>query len=169
MCCCLSGDPKDWIPLEKTPHFSVQPIAKKGITIQFVGPEKGGPVPSFSVTLPQRINETLLVPLPKHLFCHIDDILFFFFAPTVAQVLICTPPKFILFLSLRIHSAPKFPIPFSLPYPALSFRLGFRIMHDTFSSPSCEHWKDCLYSFMKMIGESILCCTGGHLFCLPFF
>lgn len=58
--------------------------------------------------------------------------------------------------------------PFSLHSPAFSSRGWLRIMPDTFSSPSCEHWKDCLDSLMKMIGESILCCTRGHLFCLPF-
>lgn len=100
-----------------------------------------------------------------------------FFPPTppaLAQVLVCIvlhllPPNFCCFYLWGPTPLQSFSIPFAFHYPAFSSGQCLGTVHDTFTSPSCEHWKDRRYSFMKMIAESILCSARGHLFCLPFF
>lgn len=70
ICCCLSGDPRDRILIEKNPQFWVQPIVETDIGVQFVGAEEGGPpVQHYFVTGNQW--DPHVSSSPKHLFFYI--------------------------------------------------------------------------------------------------
>ena len=80
ICCCLSGDPKDRIPLEKNPQFWVQPVVEESIGVQFVGEEEG--LTPLQHYFAQEINKTLKLPLlPSICFSIlvVGGVLFFFF------------------------------------------------------------------------------------------
>lgn len=79
ICCCLSGDPRDRIPLEKNAQFWVQPVVEESIGVQFVGKEEG--VTPLQHYFAQEINKTLKLPLlPSICFSIlvVGGVLFFF-------------------------------------------------------------------------------------------
>lgn len=138
-----------------------------------MGSQEGRPPPPpFSIIVLHEITETLLFPLLQT-FCFAILVAFSFF-PLIGlgpNTHTRTHTSFVVCFVLIFWDPPKpkvspSPFHFTLPFHPGQW-LG--IMHDIFTTWSCEHWKDCLYSFMKIIGESILCALGDTYFvCLSF-
>ena len=87
ICCCLSGNPRDRIPLEKNPQFWVQPIVES-TGVQFVGEEEG--VTPLQHYFAQEINKTLKLPLLPSICFSILVVGGVLFVSTLPQVLLGT-------------------------------------------------------------------------------
>ena len=144
ICCCLSRDPKDRIPLEKNPQFWVQPVVEESIGVQFVEEEEG--VTPLQHYFAQEINKTLKLPLlPSICFSIlvVGGVLFFFnFAtgPHKHFSYSLLPLIFVCFAFIFGDPPNSKVSPFPFNFTILPFHpvQWSGLKHEKVSSPSCK-------------------------------